>query len=95
MENFELNRKPKDSGTLDMMVSPICRKDGHKVAYVSFSDGKRTAEGEIPACRINKNSGFDEAEVAQLELYMKAELPNLKKMASSVNIMDAFMGKDV
>lgn len=77
-----------------MCYSPICEKNGQKTAYVSFSDGKRSAEGEIPDCKITKNNGFDEGEVAQLELYMKGNLMMLKKMASSVNVMDAFMGKN-
>ena len=79
---------------LSMSVSPICEKNGQKAAYVSFSDGNRSAEGKIPDCKITKNNGFDEGEVAQLELYMKGNLMMLKKMASSVNVFDAFMGKN-
>ncbi len=95
MDNFNIRRQPKkpQKEELNMSVSPVCNRDGRKLAFVSFTDGKRTAEGEIPECRITKNNGFDEGEVAQLEIYMKSELPKLKKMASSVNVMDAFMGK--
>lgn len=94
MENFNTEKSDKNtSQELNMSVSPVCRRDGKQVAYVSFSDGIRSAEGEIPACKINHNDGFDEGEVAQLELYMKAELSTLKKMASSVNVADAFLGK--
>ena len=78
---------------LRMSVSPICTRDGEKMAYVEFTDKTRTAEGEIPVCKITKKDGFSEEEVAQLELYMKAELANVKKMAASVNVADAFMGK--
>ena len=78
---------------LKMSVSPICQKEGYKIAYVSFTDGKRTAEGQIPDCVIRKNQGFTEEEVRQLEEYMKRELATLKKMASQVNVMNAFMGK--
>ena len=106
MENFNLGEKSRtgakhtDTGKenrkqeLSMSVSTICEKNGQKTAYVSFSDGTRFAEGEIPDCKITKNSGFDEAEIAQLELYMKGNLMMLKKMASSVNVFDAFMGKN-
>ena len=45
---------------LTMSVSGICRKDGEKLAYVTFSDGKRKAEGVIPDCRIIKQTGFTE-----------------------------------
>lgn len=81
------------SEELNMSVSPICQKNGKRMAYVSFSDGKRTAEGQIPECVIHSNDGFSEEEVAQLQLYMKSELATLKRMAASVNVMDAFMGK--
>jgi len=83
-----------DSGALDMTVSPICVRDGKKMAFVSFTDGVRTAEGVIPQCDITKNSGFTDEEVAKLEDYMKAELQTLKKMAANINVMKAFMGDD-
>ena len=79
--------------TLNMTVSPVCTKNGTKVAYVSFTDGERTAEGEIPVCRITQNKGFDANEVEQLENYMRRELTALKKMAARINVLDAFMGK--
>lgn len=78
---------------LKMSVSPICQKEGKRIAYVSFTDGKRTAEGKIPDCIIYSNNGFTEDEVLQLQLYMKQELATLKRMAASVNVLDAFMGK--
>ena len=95
MENFDIERQSKkpQQEELSMSVSSICEREGKKIAFVSFSDGERTAEGEIPECKITKNDGFDEGEVLQLELYMRGELLNLKKMASGINIMDAFMGK--
>jgi hypothetical protein len=77
---------------MNMSVSPICKKEGRKVAYVSFSDGYRNAEGEIPDCRITRNEGFDQDEIAQLEYYMEGNLGMLKQMAASVNPMDAFLG---
>lgn len=79
--------------TINMTVSPVCTKNGTKVAYVSFTDGERTAEGEIPVCRITQNKGFDEDEVEQLENYMRRELTTLKKTAARINVLDAFMGK--
>ncbi|WWR16735.1 hypothetical protein V1224_04685 [Lachnospiraceae bacterium JLR.KK008] len=76
---------------LTMSVSQIFQKDGKKYAFVSFSDGTRNAEGKIPDCVITTGSGFSQAELVQLEDYMKRELPGLKKMASRVNAMKAFM----
>lgn len=79
---------------LKMSVSPICTKDGKKYAFVSFTDGERVAEGKIPDCVITDNQGFDTVQVQQLEAYMKQELPNLKKMAAQINVMDNFLYGD-
>lgn len=79
------------SDELKMSVSPICTKDGKKYAFVSFTDGKRSAEGKIPDCKITESAGFDEDEVKQLEAYMSRELPQLKKMAAGIDIMRNFM----
>ena len=76
---------------LKMSVSPICTKDGKKYAFVSFTDGVRTAEGKIPDCEITSNDGFSKDEVQQLEEYMKQELPQLKKMAAEINVMKTFL----
>ena len=74
-----------------MSVSPVCEKDGKRFAYVSFTDGKRSAEGRIPECKIIRSNGLDDGELLLLEGYMKRELTNLKKMASGIRLMDAFM----
>ena len=79
------------SAELRMQVSGVCKKGGRKVAYVTFSEGKRVAEGEIPKCRINKSEGFSEKEVAGLEFYMKQNLDMLKKIASAINPIKAMM----
>lgn len=76
---------------LNMSVSPICVKDGNRYAFVTFSDGKRLAEGKIPDCKIISNKGFSETEIGQLEEYMQKELPKLKQMAAGINVLDAFM----
>ncbi len=76
---------------LHMSVSQIFSRDGRKFACVSFTDGKRTAEGRIPECKIHSNQGFEEEEVRQLEEYMGRELMTLKKMAANVHVIDAFL----
>ena len=79
------------SEELTMTVSPICHtKDGEKYAFISFSDGDKSAEGKIPDCKIEKNNGFSEEDVALLEMYMKKELKTLKKTAAGLNVFDAF-----
>lgn len=79
------------SDEFTMSVSPVCLKDGQKVAYVSFTDGKRSAEGKIPECKIVSATGFDDNEIRMLEEYMEQELSRLKRMAASIRLMDAFM----
>lgn len=73
---------------LNMSVSPVCMKDGEKCAYISFSDGIRTAEGRIPDCKIITNKGFSPEEVAQLENYMSMELAMLKRIAAGIRLID-------
>ena len=85
---FQNNTKKNE---FTMSVSPICVKDGKKIAYVSFSDGERSAEGIIPDCVITSAVRMNLAEVRMLEQYMKQELPNLKRMASGIRLMDAFL----
>lgn len=79
---------------LTMQVSGICRKDGNKFAYVTFTDGKRYAEGIIPDCKIRSQKGFDEAETGQLELFMKMNLAALKRKAASIDPVRAMMKEE-
>ena len=82
------------AGELNMSVSAVCRNEhGDKYAFVTFSDGVRTAEGKIPDCKIIKNDGFAEIEVQQLEKYLKEHLTELKKTAASIDIFSAFKGE--
>ena len=76
---------------LKMSVSPICVKDKEKYAFVSFTDGKRIAEGKIPECKVITSNGFTQTEVEQLEDYMRRELTQLKKMAAGIRLIDAIM----
>ena len=77
-----------------MSVSAVCRNEhGDKYAFVTFTDGVRTAEGKIPDCKIIKNDGFAEIEVQQLERYLKEHLTDLKKTAASIDIFSAFKGE--
>ncbi len=87
------DRKENGAEELTMQVSGICRKDGRKFAFVTFSDGKRTAEGVIPDCKIQNQTGFDESEISQLELFMKMNLDKLKRKAASVDPIRAMMGE--
>jgi hypothetical protein len=82
-----------NEGELNMSVSAVCNNDkGEKYAFVTFTDGVRTAEGRIPDCKLLKNDGFAEIEVQQLEKYMSEHLSELKKMAAGIDIFSAFKG---
>ena len=80
-----------NAGELNMSVSAICQNEkGDKYAFVSFADDVRAAEGKIPECKILKNEGFAEIEVAQLEKYMRDHLTELKKMSAGIDIFSGF-----
>ena len=79
------------NGPVDIRVSGICQKDGKKMAYVSFNDGGKNAEGIIPDCVITRNEGFTGDEISQLQDYMKRELQSLKKTAAGINVVKALM----
>jgi len=88
---FDSKQEAAMSDTVNMSVSQVFARNGEKYAFVSFSDGEKSAEGKIPACKIISSSGFGEEEVRQLEDYMKRELGRLKKMAAGINVMRSFM----
>ena len=103
-ENFDTNKNAdikkaleaieriNNKGEIDMSVSAVCKNEnGEKYAFVTFSDGVREAEGSIPKCKINRNQGFADIEVQQLEKYMRDNLTDLKKMAAGVDIFSAFL----
>ena len=82
-----------NSGELKMSVSAICRSEnGNQYAFVTFTDGVRSAEGRIPECKLLKNNGFAEIEVKELEKYMQEHLQELKRMSAGVDIFSAFKG---
>lgn len=56
---------------LKMTYSGIVVTEGRKKISVTFEDGACIAEGSIPDCKIIKNSGFSEDEVAVLEKYLQ------------------------
>lgn len=92
VQNFDIEpQKSSKSQELSMQVSSVCQKNGKKIAYVTFSDKDRFAEGEIPKCVIGKNKGFSPEEVAGLELYMKQNLDMLTSMAATINPIKAMM----
>lgn len=93
MENFSFTNNTNDIDSVNLLVSPICNKDGKKYAFVSFTQGKKCAEGRIPECEIIRNEGFSDEEKAQLVTYMKDHLAELKSMSAGINIIENLYGK--
>ena len=94
----EEEKKYSDSD-MKLSVSPVCSKDGEKFAFVTFTEGNcneqevRVAEGKIPDCKIISSKGFDEGEIGMLEMYMKQNLLQLKKMAAGIRLFDVITKK--
>lgn len=86
---------------MKLSVSPVCKKDGETYAFVTFTDEKhnaqelRVAEGKIPDCKIISSEGFDEGEVRVLEMYMKQNLLQLKKMAAGIRLFDVITKNNI
>ncbi len=76
---------------MNMLISGVSEKDGKKVAYVSFEDGKRIAEGIIPDCNIIRNDGFTDEEAEMLKEYLKDNLETIKREAAGINPIKAMM----
>ena len=76
---------PSASDTLSMSVSGICGEPGKLFAFVRFEDGKRYCEYRFPDVELRVNDGFSEDELVQLKFYVKNNIPQLKKMAASVD----------
>lgn len=88
----EEEKKYSDSD-MKLSVSPVCKKDGETYAFVTFTEGCRSAEGKIPDCKIISSKGFDEGEIGMLEMYMKQNLLQLKKMAAGIRLFDVITKK--
>jgi len=79
---------------MNMIISGVSEHEGKKRAFVRFEEGNIYAEGIIPDCKINKNNGFTDDEVNQLELYMRENLEMLKRNAATNNPLRAMMRED-
>ena len=87
----EAERGQNANPNMKLSVSPVCKKGGETYAFVTFTEELRIAEGKIPDCKIISNKGFDEGEVRMLEMYMKQNLLQLKKMAAGIRLFDVII----
>ncbi len=76
---------------MEMLVSGIFGQGDNRRACVCFQEGNNTAEGTVPDCKITKNNGFSDDEVAQLEQYMRDNIYEIKAEAAQVNPIKAMM----
>ena len=77
--------------SMEMKVSSITHdKNGKPQVFVTFTDGKRIAEGRIPGCRILTQDGFSDEEVEALNLYMKKEKATILSIAKKIDPMEDF-----
>lgn len=60
-----------------------------KVIHVSFEQktdtGRNYAEFQLPSRKLLKNEGFDEGEIAQLQLYLKGQEKQIIHDAKQIN----------
>lgn len=70
---------------LKLLISGIVLVNEEKKACVRFEDSTRFAEGYIPDCKINSQSGFSDEEISLLEDYMKENLGKIKRLAAEVD----------
>lgn len=78
---------------LNILISGLVGKDNNKRICVYFSDGDNYAEGTIPECKIKSSKGFSEAEILEIEEYLRANKDSFIEEAKKVNPMRAFLGK--
>lgn len=65
--------------------SGIVVKEGRRHVLVRFERGEDIAEASLPACKVTKNDGFSEEEIAGLELYLQMENDNIFAKAKAIS----------
>lgn len=78
---------------MDIVFSGITTKGAEKRVCVSFSEDGRSAEGYVPACKIERNKGFTADEVCQMEAYLEENKRLIWEEAKKINPLRA-MWKD-
>ena len=76
--------------SMKMTYSAILRdKSNRKIVRVTFERGMgenvQTAEGILPDCKIQHQSGFSGEEIASLEAYMKENLNDIMDRAKVIS----------
>lgn len=81
------------SETLEFTYSGLLNRKGKKVVSVRFerAGGRDFADGILPDCAIEKQQGFSDDEVEQLEVYLMEHADELmakaKEMSKLTNLL--------
>lgn len=73
------------SEEMKMTHSGIFAKEGKRHVSVRFERGKDMAEASLPECKVVKNRGFSEEEVAGLEVYLELKNDEIFHKAKELN----------
>ena len=70
---------------LKLTHSGILVKQGRRHVSVRFERGRDIAEASLPECKVIKNQGFSEEEVAGLELYLEMKNDEIFAKAKEIS----------
>lgn len=74
----------KENNELRMTHSCILAKGKEKIVRVTFEGQGAYAEGIVPSGKIEKQHGFTNEEVEQLEIYLKLNKEDIMKKAKEI-----------
>lgn len=74
---------------MEIIFSGITGSGTEKRVCVSFSENGNSAEGYVPSCKIERNHGFSEDEVRQMEAYLNENKLLIWEEAKKINPLRA------
>ncbi len=80
---------------ISMNVSLLSTSGDKRVIYVSFTDGKKTAEFSLPEVKLVRNAGFSEEEITQLTDYVSNSQDEIYRIAKGINPIKSFMKETI
>ena len=78
---------------MKMTYTSVVTKDNKPLISISFERENDVCEGTVPACTINKNSGFTDEEVDALEQYLRLNKKEIIEHAKSISGLFNFFSK--
>jgi len=76
---------------IQMYVSGILHRGEERCVCVLFEEKDKSIEIRMPGEEILSNKGYSEDEAMELIEYLRENIEDVKKVAGSVNPMNAFM----